>query len=366
MKKLLLLISLTSIFACNQSSVDKKPIGETPVKPISDKVESDNFGIVIHGGAGTILKENMTDSMEIAYKTVLEEAVKAGHEILANGGTSMEAVQRSINIMEDSPLFNAGKGAVFTNEETNELDAAIMDGETLNAGAVAGVTTVKNPINLAFQVMENSPHVLLSGKGAEQFASERGLEIVEPSYFYTEERFQVLQRVKEAEKSKLDSIDNKTAFYDPYVKESKFGTVGCVALDKNGNIAAGTSTGGMTNKKWNRIGDVPIIGAGTYANNATCAVSGTGWGEYFIRGVVAYDISAMMEYKKMSLKAAAKKVIQKKLTELGGEGGIIAIDNKGNIAMEFNSAGMYRAAMNKEGDLTIGIYSDAEPSSAEE
>ena len=366
MKKLLLLISLASIFACNQSSVDKKPIGETPVKPISDKVESDNFGIVIHGGAGTILKENMTDSMEIAYKTVLEEAVKAGHEILANGGTSIEAVQRSINIMEDSPLFNAGKGAVFTNEETNELDAAIMDGETLNAGAVAGVTTVKNPINLAFQVMENSPHVLLSGKGAEQFASERGLEIVEPSYFYTEERFQVLQRVKEAEKSKLDSIDNKTAFYDPYVKESKFGTVGCVALDKNGNIAAGTSTGGMTNKKWNRIGDVPIIGAGTYANNATCAVSGTGWGEYFIRGVVAYDISAMMEYKKMSLKAAAKKVIQKKLTELGGEGGIIAIDNKGNIAMEFNSAGMYRAAMNKEGDLTIGIYSDAEPSSAEE
>ena len=366
MKKLLLLISLTSIFACNQSSVDKKPIGETPVKSISDKVESDNFGIVIHGGAGTILKENMTDSMEIAYKSVLEEAVKAGHEILANGGTSMEAVQRSINIMEDSPLFNAGKGAVFTNEETNELDAAIMDGETLNAGAVAGVTTVKNPINLAFQVMENSPHVLLSGKGAEQFASERGLEIVEPSYFYTEERFQVLQRVKEAEKSKLDSIDNKTAFYDPYVKESKFGTVGCVALDKNGNIAAGTSTGGMTNKKWNRIGDVPIIGAGTYANNATCAVSGTGWGEYFIRGVVAYDISAMMEYKKMSLKAAAKKVIQKKLTELGGEGGIIAIDNKGNIAMEFNSAGMYRAAMNKKGELTIGIYSDAEPSSAEE
>jgi beta-aspartyl-peptidase (threonine type) len=268
--------------------------------------------------------------------------------------------------MEDSPLFNAGKGAVFTNEETNEMDAAIMDGETLNAGAVAGVTTVKNPINLAFQVMENSPHVLLSGKGAEQFASERGLEIVKPSYFYTEERFQALQRVKAAEKSKLDSIDNKTAFYDPYIKESKFGTVGCVALDKNGNIAAGTSTGGMTNKKWNRIGDVPIIGAGTYANNATCAVSGTGWGEYFIRGVVAYDISAMMEYKKMSLKNAAKKVIQKKLTELGGEGGIIAIDHKGNIAVEFNSAGMYRAAMNKEGDLTIGIYSDAEPSSAEE
>ncbi len=360
MKKLLLLISFASIFACNQSSVDKKPIGETPVKAISDKVESDNFGIVIHGGAGTILKENMTDSMEVAYKTVLEEAVKAGHDILANGGTSIEAVQSSITIMEDSPLFNAGKGAVFTNQETNELDASIMDGETLNAGAIAGVSTVKNPINLAFQVMENSPHVLLSGKGAEQFARERRLEIVEPSYFFTQERFQALQRVKEAEKSKLDSANQKTAFYDPYIKESKFGTVGCVALDKNGNIAAGTSTGGMTNKKWNRIGDVPIIGAGTYANNATCAVSGTGWGEYFIRGVVAYDISAMMEYKKMSLEEAATIVIQKKLTELGGEGGIIAIDSKGNIAMEFNSPGMYRAAMNKKGELTIGIYKENE------
>lgn len=360
MKKLFILFILSVAFSCNQASVDKEPIGETKEKPVSDKVEGDNFGIVIHGGAGTILKENMTDSLEMAYKQVLEEAIRTGHDILANGGTALEAVQRTINVMEDSPLFNAGKGAVFTNEETNELDAAIMDGETLNAGAIAGVTTVRNPINLAYEVMENSPHVLLAGKGAERFAEERGVEIVEPSYFYDENRFQSLQRIKETEKTELDHNAQKTAFLDPFIKDSKFGTVGAVALDKNGNIAAGTSTGGMTNKKWNRIGDVPIIGAGTYANNATCAVSATGWGEYFIRGVVAYDISAMMEYKKMSLQKAASKVIQEKLTELGGEGGIIAIDGKGNIAMEFNSAGMYRAAMNRDGELTIGIYKENE------
>ncbi len=358
MKKLLLLLSLGIVFSCNQASVDKKPLGETEPKPVSDKVQGDNFGIVIHGGAGTILKENMTDSLEAAYKAVLEEAIRTGHDILANGGTSIEAITQTINVMENSPLFNAGKGAVFTNEERNELDAAIMDGETLNAGAIAGVTTVKNPINLAYEVMENSPHVLLSGKGAEQFAQERGLEIVDPQYFYDEARFQALQKVKESEKMQLDHDANTTAFYDPLIKDSKFGTVGAVALDKNGNLAAGTSTGGMTNKKWNRIGDVPIIGAGTYANNLTCAVSATGWGEYFIRGVVAYDISAMMEYKKMSLAKAAQKVIQEKLTELGGEGGIIAIDGKGNIAMEFNSAGMYRAAMNRDGILTIGIYKE--------
>lgn len=360
MKKLLLLLSISVLFSCNQDTVSKEPIGETPQQPVSDKVEGDNFGIVIHGGAGTILKENMTDSLEVAYKEVLEEAIKTGHGILANGGTAIEAIQRTINVMEDSPLFNAGKGAVFTNEETNELDAAIMDGETLNAGAIAGVTTVRNPINLAFEVMENSPHVLLSGKGAEQFAEEQGIEIVDPSYFYEENRFNSLQRIKDSEKTEMDHDAEKMALLDPFIKDSKFGTVGAVALDKNGNIAAGTSTGGMTNKKWNRIGDVPIIGAGTYANNATCAVSATGWGEYFIRGVVAYDISAMMEYKNMSLQKAASRVIQEKLTELGGEGGIIAIDRKGNIAMEFNSAGMYRAAMNRDGELTIGIYKENE------
>jgi beta-aspartyl-peptidase (threonine type) len=316
--------------------------------------KAENFGIVIHGGAGTILKENMSDSLETAYKAKLEEAIRVGHEILKNGGTAMEAVTKTINVMEDSPLFNAGKGAVFTHEETNELDASVMDGATLNAGAVAGVTRIKNPIDLAAAVMNNSPHVMLSGKGAEVFAQEQGFTLVEPSYFYTQNRFNALQRVKLAEQEK----ETKVSFNDPYIKDSKFGTVGCAALDKNGNLAAGTSTGGMTNKRWNRIGDAPIIGAGTYANNATCAVSSTGWGEYFIRAMVAHDISALMEYKGLTLAEAAKEVIQKKVPELGGDGGIVAIDKDGNVTMEFNTAGMYRAHMNAEGDLVIGIYKE--------
>ncbi len=265
----------------------------------------------------------------------------------------MEAVTATINIMEDSPLFNCGKGAVFTYNETNELDASIMDGATLNAGAVAGVKRIKNPINLALSVMNNSPYVLLSGEGAEEFAKEQGFEMMDPSYFYTERRYQSLQRIKEREKAKQDKT---VSFEDPYIKDSKFGTVGCVALDQHGNLAAGTSTGGMTNKRWNRIGDSPIIGAGTYANNTTCAVSSTGWGEYFIRAMVAHDISAMMEYKGISLLEASQEVIQHKVPALGGDGGIIAIDKDGNIAMEFNTAGMYRAHMNAEGELIIKIY----------
>ncbi|MBI6120406.1 isoaspartyl peptidase/L-asparaginase family protein [Salegentibacter maritimus] len=356
MKKIILLFSLSLFLSCN-TSTNKEP--ETKQTNNTEKQQDSvaNFGIVIHGGAGTILKENMSDSLEQEYKAKLEEAIRTGHEILANGGTAIEAVQRTINIMENSPLFNAGKGAVFTNEGKNELDASIMDGQTLNAGAVSGVTTVKNPINLAWEVMENSEHVMLSGKGAEQFATERGLEIVDPGYFYTENRFKSLERLKakNTEKTELDH-DGKTAFVDPFIKDSKFGTVGCAALDKNGNLAAGTSTGGMTNKKWGRIGDAPIIGAGTYANNKTAAISATGWGEFFILGVVAYDISALMEYKKMSLAQAAKEVIQKKNPELGGSGGIIAIDHQGNVSMEFNTAGMYRAKMNKNGKLEIGIY----------
>lgn len=353
MKNLLFLFSLIFFISCNESAEKNK---ETQTLAAEKTVSSDSlpsFGIVIHGGAGTILKENMSDSLEQAYKAKLEEAIRTGHEILANGGTAIEAVQRTINVMENSPLFNSAKGAVFTNEGKNELDASIMDGETLNAGAVAGVTNVKNPINLAYEVMVNSDHVLLSGKGAEQFAKEQGLEIVDPSYFYTEKRYKAMERAREREKEE----NNKTAFYDPYIKDEKFGTVGCAALDKHGNLAAGTSTGGMSNKKYNRIGDSPIIGAGTYANNKTCAVSSTGWGEYFIRGVVAYDISAMMEYKGLSLQEAASEVIQKKLPALGGDGGIIAIDNEGNVAMEFNTAGMYRATMNKKGELKIGMYS---------
>lgn len=354
MKKIILLLALSLAFACNNS--EGKNSEDSNQTTANDSAE--NFGIVIHGGAGTILKENMTDSMEQAYNQKLEEAIRTGHEILENGGTAMEAVQRTINVMEDSPLFNAGKGAVFTNAETNELDASIMDGETLNAGAVAGVTTIKNPINLAWEVMENSEHVMMAGEGAEKFAEERGIEMVDPEYFYTENRFKGLQRLKEkdAEKTELDHDDNRSAFYDAQIKDEKFGTVGCVALDKNGNLVAGTSTGGMTNKKWGRIGDAPIIGAGTYANNKTAAISATGWGEFFIRGVVAYDISALMEYKGMSLQEAAREVIQEKNPKLGGDGGIVAIDHSGNISMEFNTAGMYRAHMNKDGELQIAIY----------
>lgn len=354
MKNILFFLSFLYIVSCNKQVKEDPTVAE--VTSVNDELQkhSESFGIVIHGGAGTILKKNMTPEREAEYKAKLEEAIKVGHTILENGGTSMEAVEKTINILENSPLFNAGKGAVFTNEGINELDASIMDGSTLNAGAVAGVRTVKNPINLAREVMINSPHVMLSGIGAEQFAAERGLEIVDPKYFYTESRMKALEKVKKAP----DHPDAKsaTSFYDPMIKDSKFGTVGCAALDKHGNISAGTSTGGMTNKKWNRIGDSPIIGSGTYANNKTCGVSSTGWGEYFIRAQVAYDISALMEYKGLSLKEAAKEVIQNKLTSLGGTGGIVAIDHQGNVAMEFNTAGMYRATMNAKGEITIGIY----------
>lgn len=357
---LTLFVGFFCLFSCNYSVKNKERKAIPTSNEIKiDEMHTNGFGIVIHGGAGTILKQNMTDSLEFAYKQKLEEAIRIGHQILAEGGTAMEAVIKTINILEDSPLFNAGKGAVFTHEETNELDASVMDGATLNAGAVAGVTHIKNPINLAVEVMDHSEHVMLAGKGAEVFAQTRGMELVDPSYFYTENRYQSLQRIKEREKTQLEH-DAKVSFNDPYIKNSKFGTVGCAALDKNGNLAAGTSTGGMTNKRWNRIGDAPIIGAGTYANNATCAVSSTGWGEYFIRAMVAYDISALMEYKGLSLQEAARTVIQEKVPALGGDGGIVAIDNKGNVAMEFNTAGMYRAYMNAAGELVIGIYKENE------
>jgi len=348
MRKVLYIVSLLIIFfGCKTDE-------SSPEKEKTKKVN--DFAIVIHGGAGTILKKNMSDKKEAEYKAKLEEAIKVGHSILKKGGTSQEAVMKAIQIMEESPLFNAGKGAVFTHEETNELDASFMDGKTLNAGAVAGVTNVKSPIELAIKIMTDSDHVMLSGKGASIFAKEKGLEIVDPSYFYTERRFQSLHRIKEKDKTELDHDDKKAVFYDADIKNSKFGTVGCVALDKNGNIAAGTSTGGMTNKRWGRIGDAPIIGSGTYANNKTCGVSSTGWGEYFIRGQVAHDISAQMEYKKSSLKEAAKDVIQNKLTKLGGTGGIVALDKNGNMVFEFNTAGMYRASMNAKDELIVKIY----------
>ena len=294
------------------------------------------IAIMVHGGAGTILKKNMSDEKEKKYKSKLEEAIRSGYQVLQNGGTSLDAVEQTIMILEDSPLFNAGKGAVFTHDKRNELDASIMEGSHLKAGAVAGVTRIKNPIRAARAVMEKSEHVLLAREGAEEFALLQKLDTVSPTYFFTDKRAKSLERA---------------------IKEEKFGTVGCVALDQNGNIAAGTSTGGMTNKKWGRIGDSPIIGAGTYANNKTCGVSSTGWGEYFIRGVVAHDISAMMEYGGKSLKESAKHVIHHKLTELGGTGGIIALDQKGNMVMEFNTEGMYRGYMTKD-SLSVKIYKE--------
>lgn len=319
--------------------------------------------IAIHGGAGTITRKSMSAEMEKAYREGLTAALQKGYAVLKNGGSSLDAVEAAVVEMENNPLFNAGKGAVFTHEGKNEMDAAIMNGATLGAGAIAGVSTIRNPVKTARKVMEKSAHVMLTGKGAEEFAAEQGEAIVDPSYFYTEKRWEGLQRALKAEKVELDHADTvkkalpKTG-YLIFDEGKKFGTVGAVALDQNGNLAAATSTGGMTNKRWNRVGDAPIIGAGTYANNATCAVSATGHGEYFIRSVVAYDISALMEYKSLPLKNAADEVVMQKLVKRGGEGGVIAVDKNGNIAMPFNSEGMYRASIDTEGKVFIGIYKD--------
>ena len=346
MKKLLyFFLVLIPICSCENQQKTESIV----IEKISEQAE---FSIVIHGGAGTIKRENMSAEKEAAYRQKLEEAIQVGYTILKNGGTSLDAVEKTITILEDSPLFNAGRGAVLTYDGIHEHDASIMDGKTLNAGASAGTKTIKNPINLARAVMEKSPHVMLSGSGAETFAAAQGLDIVDPSYFFTKNKKKDLELVKASKKNKTAS------FYNSDIRDLKYGTVGCAALDKNGNLAAGTSTGGMTNKRWGRIGDSPIIGAGTYANNATCAVSSTGWGEFFIRGMVAHDISALMEYKGLTLKEASQLVIQKKLTELGGDGGIIAVDKNGNMVMEFNTSGMFRATMNDKGELYIGMFKD--------
>ena len=314
----------------------------------TDNLEN-NFGIVIHGGAGTILKENMTLELEEKYKNALKEAVVIGYEILNDGGTSQKAVEKTINYLEDSPLFNAGKGAVLNFDGEVELDASFMEGKNFNAGAISGSKKIKNPISTAIKVMNSSSHVMLSGKGADDFAVEHNMETVEQNYFKTERRINSLEKIKNIENNKVSNLSNSD------YRVQKLGTVGCVALDKFGNLSAGTSTGGMTNKKWNRIGDAPIIGAGTYANNKSCAVSSTGWGEYFIRGVVAYDIAALMEYKNLSIRKAAKTVIEK-ISKMGGDGGVIAIDNQGNIAMEMNTSGMYRAHINSKGEIDVKIY----------
>ncbi|HYG51088.1 MAG TPA: isoaspartyl peptidase/L-asparaginase [Flavobacteriales bacterium] len=323
-----------------------------------------SFVLVIHGGAGTILKKNMNAEKEEAYKQELTKALQAGYDVLKSGGAAMDAVQAAIMIMEDSPLFNAGKGSVYTGEETVEMDAAVMDGKTLNAGSVAGVKTIRNPITAARAVMEKSKHVMMVGKGAEQFAGQNGIVIVDTSYFHDDNRLRQLRKAKEEErleteknkdKGSVDDTLKTDAFYflNP---DKKFGTVGAVALDQNGNLAAGTSTGGMTNKKFGRVGDSPVIGAGTYANNKTCAVSCTGHGEYFIRNVVAHDVSAMMEYGKLTLEKAANKIIHEKLVKQGGSGGLIALDKKGNFSMPFNTEGMYRGYVKADGKIEVLIY----------
>lgn len=333
----------------------------TAMQPASAQTETKkgNYVMVIHGGAGTILKKNMTPEKEKAYKEKLTEALQTGYNLLKAGKSSLDAVEATVRVMEDSPLFNAGKGAVFTNEGINELDAAIMDGKTLAAGSVAGVTTIRNPISAARAVMEKSEHVLMVGPGAERFARQAGLEIVSPKYFFTEDRWKGLIKARKDDSTKavLDHGSKKSSRLGIENIDNKFGTVGAVALDNNGNLAAATSTGGMTNKKYGRVGDAPIIGAGTYANK-TVGISCTGWGEFFIRKVVAHDVAALMEYKGLSLADATNELIMKKVPELGGDGGLVALDKDGHVAMPFNTAGMYRGTVTKDGKIEVMIYKD--------
>lgn len=315
------------------------------------------YSLVIHGGAGTITRASLTPEKEKAYTEKLQQALDSGYVILEKGGTALDAIETAIRILEDSPLFNAGKGAVFTHDGTHELDASIMDGSNLKAGAVAGVKHIQNPVSLARLVMERSQHVMLSGDGAESFAVSQGIQKVDTAYFYDAYRFEQLQKAKASEKIELDHSDSSQGYIPPtHDPDHKFGTVGAVALDQHGNLAAATSTGGMTNKRYGRIGDSPMIGAGTYANNATCAISCTGHGEYFIRYAVAHDVSALMEYQKLSLQQAAEKVILEKLKKAGGAGGLIGVDAKGNVTLTFNTEGMYRAFRTSKGETAVLIY----------
>jgi beta-aspartyl-peptidase (threonine type) len=327
-------------------------------------------GFVLHGGAGTIVRGKMTRELEENYRTMLTQALTTGYDILKRNGSGLDAVEAALKILEDSPLFNAGKGAVFTNAGTNELDASIMDGKTLKAGAVSNLKHIKNPISLARLVMERSPHVMMVGEGAETFATQQGMKLVPQEYFYTERRFKELQQEKDEEKkaeeqkSKEPTKKSQHGALQQPINEShtsfvgdKHGTVGAAALDAEGNLAAGTSTGGLSNKKFGRVGDSPIIGAGTYANNLTCAVSATGDGEYFIRSVVAHDISALMEYRGLPLKEAMQIVINK-VGKLGGTGGVIGIDKDGNTGMIFNTEGMYRGYVDASGKPVVEIYKE--------
>lgn len=302
------------------------------------------IALALHGGAGTILKSAMSPEKEAAYKNALSEALNIGYSLLEKGASSLDVVEQTVISLENCPLFNAGKGSVFTHNGTHEMDAAIMNGYDLKAGAVAGVNSVKNPVHLARMIMERSEHVLLSGEGANQFAKQLGLELETDEYFFNQFRYDQLQEIRSTDKFQLDHSDKK------------FGTVGAVALDIDGNIAASTSTGGMTNKKYNRVGDSPIIGAGTYANNKTCAISCTGHGEFFIRAVVAYDISCLIEYKGLSLEDACEFVVNDKLKKFGGEGGLVAVNQNGDCILSFNSEGMYRAWKNSANEGGVEIY----------
>lgn len=310
--------------------------------------------LVIHGGAGTIERSSMTPDREAKYRATLSEALGVGYKVLHSGGSAMDAVEATICVMEDSPLFNAGRGSVFTNDGHNEMDASIMDGKTHEAGAVAAVRGIKNPIKAARLVMEKTSHVLLVGDGACQFAREQGLAFEDSAYFYTDQRWKELERVREEEKKK------KSQYGSIAFPHTHLGTVGAVALDSDGNLAAATSTGGLTNKHWGRVGDSPIIGAGTYADNATCAVSCTGVGEYFIRGSFAHEVSTLMHFEKISVQEAARRVIHEELVQMGGEGtgGLIALDAHGNFALEFNTPGMYRGYVRADGTPHVFIYND--------
>jgi len=311
------------------------------------------YTLVIHGGAGTILKADMTSALEAAYYQGLREALNAGYAVLEEGGSAVNSVKAALVILEDNVLFNAGRGAVFTKKGVQEMDAAIMDGKTLNAGAIAGVRNVRNPIELATEVMRNSNHVFLSGKGANDFAIKQGLKLEPDEYFFSQFRYDQWKSIRDSDNYSLDHTHQQL---EELMRDKKFGTVGAVACDQEGNLAAATSTGGMTNKKYGRIGDSPIIGAGTYANNASCAISATGHGEMFIRAVAAHDVSALMEYKNFTIQHAMEEVVHNKLVSLGGEGGMIGVDANGNPAMVFNSAGMYRAMRSSDGSTDVAIY----------
>ena len=309
--------------------------------------------ICIHGGAGTILKEDMTPELEKAYLNALQIALNAGYAVLEEGGSAVNAVKAAVVVLEDNVLFNAGRGSVFTKKGVQEMDAAIMDGIDLEAGAVCGLRNVRNPVELAAEVMRNSNHVFLSGKGANDFAIKQGVKLEPDEFFFSQFRYDQWKAIRDSDNYSLDHTHHHL---DELMKDKKFGTVGAVACDANGNIAACTSTGGMTNKKYGRVGDSPIIGAGTYANNKTCAISCTGHGELFIKAVAAYDVSCLMEYKGLTLQDAMNQTVMHKLKNMDGEGGMIGVDAQGNFAMIFNSAGMYRGVKNSEGKDEVSIY----------